>query len=76
MIGAFDVIREFGTGDARGLASNISQALITTQFGLVAGVPGLVMGHFLRRRAEALAGLAERLHLVQACGEPRGEEAA
>ena len=51
MIETFDVIALHGTGNAKGLAGGISVALITTQAGLVAAVPGLVLGRFLRRRA-------------------------
>jgi len=41
MIKTFEVIAEFGTGNARALASGISEALITTQTGLVIAVPGM-----------------------------------
>jgi biopolymer transport protein ExbB len=51
MIGTFDIIAVHGTGNARGLASGISVALITTQAGLVTSVPGLALGLFLRRKA-------------------------
>ncbi|NJB66678.1 biopolymer transport protein ExbB [Desulfobaculum xiamenense] len=67
MIGTFDVIAEFGTGNARGLASGISQALITTQSGLMVAVPGMVAGGLLyrmsvrlRRRMELFLGAVER----------------
>ncbi len=54
MITTFDVISQFGTGNARALASGISEALITTQSGLVVAVPGLFLGVLLLRRAEKL----------------------
>jgi biopolymer transport protein ExbB len=50
MIGTFDVIRVFGTGNARAMAAGISEALITTQSGLLVALPGLVFGFVLRRR--------------------------
>lgn len=56
MIMTFDVISEFGTGNARALASGISEALITTQSGLVVAVPGLILGAFLLRRIWSLKG--------------------
>jgi len=51
MIKTFSVIAEFGTGNARALASGISEALITTQTGLVIAVPGLFLANFLLRRS-------------------------
>lgn len=54
MITTFDVIAAFGTGNARALSSGISEALITTQAGLVVSVPGLLMGGILRQRARRL----------------------
>lgn len=54
MISTFEVIAWFGTGNAKAMASGISEALITTQTGLLVAVPGLVLGNFLQRRAESL----------------------
>ncbi len=54
MITTFDVISFFGTGNAKALASGISEALITTQTGLLVAIPGLYMSNFLNRRAEIL----------------------
>ncbi|MFC1895534.1 MotA/TolQ/ExbB proton channel family protein [Thermodesulfobacteriota bacterium] len=50
MIATFDVLCAFGTGNAAGLASGISEALITTQTGLLVAIPGLYIWHFLSRR--------------------------
>ena len=54
MITTFDVISEFGTGNARALASGISEALVTTQSGLVVAVPGMLLGALLYRQAERM----------------------
>jgi biopolymer transport protein ExbB len=51
MIATFDVISEFGTGNSKAMANGISQALITTQTGLVVAVPGLFVGNILKRKA-------------------------
>lgn len=59
MIKTFSVIAEFGTGNARALASGISEALITTQTGLVVAVPGLFLASFLTRQSNELL---ERIH--------------
>jgi biopolymer transport protein ExbB len=60
MISTFDVMSRFGTGNAKAMASGISQALITTQTGLFIAVPGLFMGNFLRRRTENLSDKMQR----------------
>ncbi|MCT4535897.1 MotA/TolQ/ExbB proton channel family protein [Halodesulfovibrio sp.] len=54
MITTFTTIAEFGTGNARGLAEGISQALITTQGGLLVAIPGYVAMDFLQRRVNRL----------------------
>ncbi|RLB94039.1 MAG: MotA/TolQ/ExbB proton channel family protein [Deltaproteobacteria bacterium] len=56
MMGTFDVITVFGTGNARAMAGGISVALITTQTGLMVSIPGLYMSGWLRRRALNLKG--------------------
>ncbi len=54
MITTFDIISVFGTGNAKAMAGGISEALITTQTGLLVAIPGLYMRNFLTRRAENL----------------------
>ncbi len=51
MIGTFEVLSVFGTGNAKAMAGGISEALITTQTGLLVAIPGLYMYNFLSRRA-------------------------
>ena len=69
MMATFDVLAVFGTGNARAMANGISQALITTQTGLLVAIPGLYMKGFLDRRARNLrqritaAGYYLRRHL-------------
>ncbi len=58
MIKTFMVIAEFGTGNAKELAGGISEALLTTQTGLVVAVPGLFMATFLARQSN---GVLERM---------------
>jgi len=64
MMTTFDVLALFGTGNARALANGISEALITTQSGLLIAIPGLYMKGFLQRRAGALQ---QRLVLAGYC---------
>ncbi|OEU51659.1 MAG: biopolymer transporter ExbB [Desulfobacterales bacterium S3730MH5] len=54
MITTFDVIALFGTGNAKAMSGGISEALITTQSGLLVAIPGLFMSAFLVRRANRL----------------------
>ena len=56
----FQVMAQFGTGNARGMAEGISQALLTTLAGLVGTLSGLYfsyhLDHLAERRTAALAG--------------------
>ncbi len=69
MITTFDVLALFGTGNSRAMAGGISEALITTQTGLLVAIPGLYMHNFLSRRVQnlqqrvAMAGLYLRRQL-------------
>lgn len=67
MIATFDVMAIFGTGNARGMACGISEALITTQTGLIVAIPGLYMHGYLSRRAHEIKQRVQRvgLHLRQ-----------
>ncbi|MFN2354523.1 MAG: MotA/TolQ/ExbB proton channel family protein [Desulfopila sp.] len=70
MIATFDVLAVFGTGNAKAMAGGISEALITTQTGLLVAIPGLYMKGFLDRRVRnlskgiAAAGLYIRRQLL------------
>lgn len=63
MIATFDAISQVGTGNPRPLAGGISEALITTQFGLAVAIPGLILGGYLRRRVQRFLGRLEALRL-------------
>lgn len=63
MIKTFDVIAFFGTGNAKAMAGGISEALITTQTGLIVAVPGLILGNFLSRRAQRIKDRMERFSI-------------
>ncbi|MFO7875935.1 MAG: MotA/TolQ/ExbB proton channel family protein [Desulfovermiculus sp.] len=64
MISTFEVISVFGTGEAKSLAGGISEALITTQTGLLVAVPGLVLGSLLQKRAEVIKARMQRFCLT------------
>ncbi len=52
MISTFEVMMIFGTGNARGMSSGISEALITTTAGLVTSLSGLYFSSQLSYRAQ------------------------
>jgi len=60
MIKTFKLITIFGTGDAASLASGISEALITTEYGLIVAIPSLLFHAFLSRMAKGVLGSMER----------------
>lgn len=64
MIATFDVLTEFGTANPRMLSGGISEALITTQLGLVVAIPALVAGNLLGRTADSILGQLERAALT------------
>lgn len=51
MVRVFDVMTVFGTGNARVMASGVSQATVPTMAGLVAALSGLCVVYWLRQRA-------------------------
>jgi biopolymer transport protein ExbB len=57
MIGTFQAITLFGTGDPKLMAGGISQALITTVLGLCAAIPLLLSHSFLTSRVSSLSKL-------------------
>jgi len=56
MINTFKVITVVGTGDPRMMSGGISEALLTTQFGLAVAIPIMMIHHFLTRRVDKIAG--------------------
>lgn len=54
MIGTFQAITLFGTGDPKLMAGGISQALITTVQGLIVAIPLLLSSNMLSSRAQQL----------------------
>lgn len=54
MMTTFDIISIFGTGNAKAMAGGISEALISTQTGLLVAIPGLYMYNLLLRKAAKL----------------------
>jgi biopolymer transport protein ExbB len=53
MITTFEVMTVFGTGNIRGMADGISQALVTTMAGLLAALSGLYFANDLEQRIDS-----------------------
>ncbi|MCH6255742.1 MotA/TolQ/ExbB proton channel family protein [Puniceicoccaceae bacterium K14] len=60
MINTFKLITVFGTGDASSLSSGISEALITTEYGLIVAIPALLAQALLTRLAKGRLGEMEQ----------------
>ncbi|MDA0989120.1 MAG: MotA/TolQ/ExbB proton channel family protein [Verrucomicrobia bacterium] len=60
MIHTFQLVTVFGSGDARLLSSGISEALITTETGLVIAVPVLLIHALLTRRVRTIVAHMEQ----------------
>jgi biopolymer transport protein ExbB len=56
MIGTFEVITVHGTGDPQMLSGGISEALLTTQFGLMVAIPALFFHAILSSRVDHVLG--------------------
>ncbi len=54
MIGTFDIITLYGTGDPKLLSGGISEALVTTEFGLMVAIPLLLLGNILSSFADGI----------------------
>lgn len=60
MIKTFKLITVFGAGDAQSLSSGISEALITTQYGLIIAIPTLIAHALLSRKAKGVIASLEQ----------------
>lgn len=60
IIETFKQITLFGSGDVKNLSSGISEALITTEFGLIVAIPALLVHSFLSRKARGVVGQMEQ----------------
>ncbi|MGA1391677.1 MAG: MotA/TolQ/ExbB proton channel family protein, partial [Phycisphaerales bacterium] len=82
IINTFKLITVFGSGDVKTLSGGISEALITTEFGLIVAIPSLLLSAFLSRKARGLLDRMEGIALSflnevarsrDAAGEPDPE---
>lgn len=64
MIKTFQLLTIFGTGDAKSLSAGISEALVTTELGLIVAIPTLVLHGALSRMAKHKLGSLEQLSMA------------
>lgn len=74
MIHTFRLIAVFGTGDPRLLSGGISEALVTTEAGLVVAIPLLLLHAFLSRRVRAISESLEKSAVSFLNAAPRAPE--
>lgn len=74
MINTFNLITVFGTGDPRTLSGGISEALITTKFGLIVAVPALLLHALISRKAKSILGSMEQITVGFINGLPSGKQ--
>jgi hypothetical protein len=60
IINTFKLITVFGSGDVKTLSGGISEALITTEFGLIVAIPSLLLHAFLSRKARRIVDGMEK----------------
>ncbi len=61
IIRTFQLITLYGSGDVKTLSGGISEALITTKYGLVVAIPSLLLHAFLSRKARGISARMETL---------------
>jgi len=59
MISTFMMMTIFGTGDASTVSGGISEALITTELGLIVAIPSLIISALLSRRTKSYGAKLE-----------------
>ena len=64
MIHTFALITQYGSGDASVLSSGISEALITTEVGLVIAIPALIVHAWLSRKVSHSISLTQKGALI------------
>jgi biopolymer transport protein ExbB len=60
IINTFKLITVFGSGDVKSLSGGISEALVTTMWGLIVAIPALLLHAFLSRKARGMVDQMEK----------------
>jgi biopolymer transport protein ExbB len=64
IINTFKLIMVFGSGDVKTLSGGISEALITTEWGLIVAIPSLLLHAFLSRKARGIIVQMEKVAIA------------
>lgn len=72
IIKTFKLMEVFGAGDPKPLISGISEALITTELGLILAIPALIAHALLSRRVAGILAQLEKLSVAMVNGLSRG----
>lgn len=64
MISTFSALSVVGTGDPKLLSGGISEALVTTLFGLIVAIPALILHSLLSRRSQGIIQTTEKIGLT------------
>jgi biopolymer transport protein ExbB len=64
IINTFKLITVFGSGDVKTLSGGISEALITTELGLIVAIFSLVLYAFLSRKARSITDRMEQIAIL------------
>ncbi|VGO11682.1 Biopolymer transport protein ExbB [Pontiella desulfatans] len=64
IINTFKMITVFGSGDVKTLSGGISEALVTTEMGLVVAISALVFYAFLSRKAKSITDQMEQIGIL------------
>jgi biopolymer transport protein ExbB len=65
----------FGTGDPRMLSSGITEAKITTMYGLIVAIPALLLHAVIARKTKGLLGSMEQAAVAFVNGVPKPKSA-
>ena len=71
IIKTFKLMEVFGAGDPKPLISGISEALITTELGLILAIPALIAHALLARRVQGVLAQMEKLSVAMVNGLSR-----
>jgi biopolymer transport protein ExbB len=59
IMNTFSLITIYGTGDVKTLSSGISEALITTEYGLIVAIPSLLLHAYLSSKSRKIVNRLE-----------------
>ena len=64
MIATFQMITLYGTGDPKVMSGGISEALVTTMYGLIVAIPIMLIHGYLSGIADRVVGLLEEKSIM------------